>query len=324
MTSGTRTEPDTADVPRAGGVAAVAVPVATLWTGPEDLRPGDGPAVRPRPDVPCWVGAMSPDARGDSDSPTLSQALRGETAVVEEIRDDEAGQPWARVVLTAQPAPSRDPRGYPGWMPVAHLTGRAPSGAEASHVVTAPIAEIRANPDGPVTARLIVGTRLVATPGDAGWALVAPVDGEAAGYVRADALAPLTPGVPDPIDFLAVATSLLGTPYVWGGLSTYGIDCSGLVHLAARRHGVTVPRDAHEQADATTPVVFGTERAGDVYFFARPGKRVHHVGFVAAAPDPDGTRHLLHACASTGAVVREVMGGDRLTTLVGVHRLPTA
>lgn len=51
-------------------------------------------------------------------------------------------------------------------------------------------------------------------------------------------------------DALHEARRLLGTPYEWGGLTEAGIDCSGLVHLAFRRCGVLVPRDAHEQEEA--------------------------------------------------------------------------
>jgi cell wall-associated NlpC family hydrolase len=119
---------------------------------------------------------------------------------------------------------------------------------------------------------------------------------------------------------LKTATMLRETEYVWGGLSPFGIDCSGLVHLAWRRHGVTLPRDAYNQAAATTPVPLGEERPGDLYFFARNGDRIHHVGLVAAAPRGT-TRVMLHACSVSGRVVIEELAGERAATLVFAHRV---
>jgi gamma-D-glutamyl-L-lysine dipeptidyl-peptidase len=116
-------------------------------------------------------------------------------------------------------------------------------------------------------------------------------------------------------DVLEVARTWLGTPYVWGGLTRYGIDCSGLVHLSFRRAGRKVPRDADDQARATTPVPQGEQRPGDLYFFEGRQGLVTHVGFVTAPG------MILHACGDKGFVVEEAMPADRLATLVGVHRV---
>ena len=95
----------------------------------------------------------------------------------------------------------------------------------------------------------------------------------------------------------------------------------GLVHLVGRRYGITLPRDAYEQRSATEPVPLGSERPGDLYFFARPDRRAHHVGFVAAVPDPHtGERRMVHACGTHGAVRCEVVAGERADTLVAAHR----
>jgi cell wall-associated NlpC family hydrolase len=113
---------------------------------------------------------------------------------------------------------------------------------------------------------------------------------------------------------LAVARQFLGVPYVWGGLSPHGLDCSGLVHLVWRRLGVRLPRDAHQQAAATAPVPPGQERAGDLYFFAREGRPAHHVGIVVAPG------RMLHASAGRHRVVEEPLPPERVATLVGAHR----
>jgi gamma-D-glutamyl-L-lysine dipeptidyl-peptidase len=104
----------------------------------------------------------------------------------------------------------------------------------------------------------------------------------------------LSQGSQDPLE---LARTLLGTPYVWGGLSADGIDCSGLVHLVHRALGRVVPRDARDQAAALPAVPVDEAASGDLYFFARAGKPIHHVGLVA------GSGSLLHASDRDGGVV---------------------
>ena len=127
-------------------------------------------------------------------------------------------------------------------------------------------------------------------------------DGPGGGYLRLDsggwiseksasALAEGGHGRPDPVD---VALRFLGVPYLWGGRSSLGLDCSGLVQIALAQAGVPAPRDAYMQEAALgTPVDQASGdplRRGDLVFF--PG----HVGIMA------DDRTLLHANITAMAV----------------------
>jgi hypothetical protein len=293
----------------------VRVAVATLWSTPDAVRPIDSRALGRTADIPSWVASMSAEQQiGDG---VLSQLLLGERVRVDEVRDDG----WVRVVALQQPG-VRDRRGYPGWIPAEQLLPADDTAAgddDTTLVVDATSTDLRATPGGPVVlANVTIGTRLVPL-GDLvdGWWPVGAGDGlmwvAAADVVADDGTGGLAAAALD------VACRLRGVPYVWGGLSAYGIDCSGLVHLSWRRFGVMLPRDAADQAEATRAVPLGSERPGDLYFFARPGRRIHHVGIVTDRAG--GGPRMLHACYTQRQVVEEPLPEARVATLVAAHRV---
>jgi cell wall-associated NlpC family hydrolase len=97
---------------------------------------------------------------------------------------------------------------------------------------------------------------------------------------------------------LRLARGYLRTRYLWGGMSTLGIDCSGLTYRVFRQLGVTLPRDAADQSRVGRHVARHALRIGDLVFFgSRNWRHVHHVGIYA------GHGWLLHA-PHTGTVVQ--------------------
>jgi gamma-D-glutamyl-L-lysine dipeptidyl-peptidase len=136
------------------------------------------------------------------------------------------------------------------------------------------------------------------------------------GWIRMAHLQPddATTWLPEPRpdgDPVAEAQAYLGAPYEWGGMSDRGIDCSGLVHMAHRRLGRLVPRDAHQQEAAAAPVAESELRRGDLVCFG-PRGRAHHIAFWL------GEGRILHATQREGvnSVLEEPLENAR-----GQHEL---
>jgi cell wall-associated NlpC family hydrolase len=101
---------------------------------------------------------------------------------------------------------------------------------------------------------------------------------------------------PDPrVIMVDRARSMLGQPYRWGGDEPGGFDCSGLVVYAANGAGIRVPRTAHEQLGAGTPVARGKVHEGDLVFMHLAHKELH----VGIAIDDE---RFIHAPSAGGYV----------------------
>ncbi len=113
---------------------------------------------------------------------------------------------------------------------------------------------------------------------------------------------------------VAAAESFTGTPYQRGGLSSRGLDCSGLVVRAMGKQGRLVPHSSRELFRLGTPVRGHDLKPGDLVFFNTNGSGVSHVGIWV------GHHQFVHASCKHG-VRREELSGYYLQTLVGARRL---
>ena len=100
---------------------------------------------------------------------------------------------------------------------------------------------------------------------------------------------------------IEIAQSYLNTPYLWGGRSATGIDCSGYTQMVFAFLGKSIPRDASQQIQTGTVINFTDAQAGDLAFFQNPSGKIIHVGILT------GQGTILHA---HGVVTEDFIKSD--------------
>lgn len=257
----------------AAETAVVDVSVATLWKAPSLARPIDAPSLGNPVDPGAWSRNLATTAdRVWLDSHVQTQALYGQRVVV--LRRS-AG--WAKVAVLDEPDP-QDPHGYPGWLPARQLVPDRLRAASRFAVVTARTVTLR----GHEALEVSFATKLPLLATGARTVTVRAADGRPATLPRAAVrIVGASPQRPSGARILAAARRFLGVRYLWGGLSAWGFDCSGLVWAAYRSFGVTIPRDADPQFRGPGRwVARAALQPGDLLFF---GSRsyVEHVAIYA-------------------------------------------
>ena len=197
--------------------------------------------------------------------------------------------------------------GYVGYVPLAALS---PQVREATHTVAVP------------TTHLYPSASMKTEPVAALWmtSLVAPsafhpTNSEGVAFAEVDGLfvpAKHLARVDDlEDDFVTVAEQFVNAPYVWGGKTAAGIDCSGLIQVALARTGVSVPRDTDMQQTAGSAVERDDFQRGDVLFWKG------HVGVMVDAET------LLHATAFSMNTILEPVAEtrERIETGLGLPLL---
>jgi len=175
---------------------------------------------------------------------------------------------------------TRQTDGYLGWAYRPYLgEGSAPA---ATHLVLAPVIELRSEPDetGEVVSRVMNGTGVAVEETSDGWSQVIA---NKSGWIQSRHLRSVN-DLPDSLeekrDFIVKDSQrMIGIPYLWGGTSGNGIDCSGFARLLHRWVGLNIPRDADMQCNAAKPVEPPYE-VGDLFFFAEDDSKrnISHVG----------------------------------------------
>ena len=205
------------------------------------------------------------------EKPTFGMPLSGELYFGTQLEILEEKNGW---VFT------RQTDGYLGWAYKPYLSEKTLG--PATHIITAAVMELREEPNvnSEVITRVVSGTGVVVENETDGWTQVIA---NRTGWIPSTAVRAVK-DAPQTMEARRASLEndskrMMGIPYLWGGTSGNGIDCSGLARLLHRWIGIEIPRDADMQAAAAKPVEPPFE-IGDLLFFGEgdTNRHVTHVG----------------------------------------------
>ncbi len=253
----------------------------------------------PKPRVPDTRVVAIPVANmysaASANTDVVSQAIFGSNVAVLEVK-----KKWAKV---------RTPDQYTGWIPTSELLKRSSADPYASENRSVQVESLFANlyreTDVTEHAPLLTvpfETRLeiAADAKDDGgrWLQVVLPDGRGAWIQRSDVIRD-----PKPLTIeqsIELARRFLGLPYLWGGRSSYGYDCSGFTQMLVRSRGINMPRDADLQAawDGMEVIDRKDLQPGDLLFFGRSADKITHTAMFI------GNGEIIHATTNTHPVIQ--------------------
>lgn len=189
------------------------------------------------------------------------------------------------------------PDGYEGWVPAAPLR-RVDAAAAASWAARAVLFSTGVGVSGPLR-RLPWGARL-GRPETEETGVLTP-EGRVVSPSQPERIVevPASPGPRKAAveQVTACALEWLGVPYVWGGRTELGVDCSGFVQALMARVGVALPRDSRDQREAAAEV--DVAEPGDLLFFDPEGRGITHTALSL------GGSRILHCASSNGRVAED-------------------
>ncbi|KLV33474.1 C40 family peptidase [Priestia megaterium] len=256
----------------------VCVAVATVWTSYDSCREIDDNATSVPVKLDKWLEQLTYTRRLELCEKNLvqTQLLLGEEVYVTERKGK-----WAKIVIPSQFS-SKDERGYPGWVPSHQLISQAEYSPlnKPTAVVTAAIATLQLAEE---ALQISYQTQLPLLKEDKEWLEVQTPVGSGK-IKRQDAVViedrnrKATKGTGDMI--IAAGEQFLNLPYLWGGMSAWGYDCSGFAYATHKANGYLIPRDAIDQARRGKEVGLDSIQPGDLLFFAHEKGEgsIHHVG----------------------------------------------
>lgn len=114
---------------------------------------------------------------------------------------------------------------------------------------------------------------------------------------------------------ISTAKSLMGVPYVWGGTTPNGFDCSGFSQYVLSKNGISVPRTASEQYTVGTSISKSNLRVGDLVFFTTYKAGPSHLGFYM------GDGNFIHASSSKGVTISSLNSSYYASRYIGARRV---
>jgi len=303
------------EAPAGSLYGAVTEPVTVLWSNPGQLRDYDNLLLNKPGNPTAWAAGMDIEMRLWLVGKAETQALYGEPVVILERRGD-----WLKVAAVRQKS-SLNEFGYPGWVPANHIVTEQVYLKELEtlpNVVAAKnMIKLYSNQElTDVAVELCYQTRLPVLEEQVNTVTVRLPDGNT-GYLSRQDVKRVSELSFSGEEIVNEAKRFLGLRYIWAGTSSYGFDCSGYTMRLYQSQGISIPRDADEQAREGHTVEKSDLMPGDLLFFAaKEGQgQIHHVAMYIGngmmIHSPDSSSSVRVDAIDSGAYNREYWGARR-------------